>query len=92
VELAKEEVSALSQRAGCRKNISGVPAGRNVFLLTSPFIGLTENSRLQKHKSGQLKRIGAAQKKDGESQGGEKIDLFLLGRAAYSLERIVDPS
>jgi hypothetical protein len=43
VELAKEEVSALSQRAGCRKNISGVPAGRSVFLLTSHFIGLTEN-------------------------------------------------
>jgi hypothetical protein len=27
----------------------------------------------------------------GEDQGREKIDLFFLGRAAYSLERIVDP-
>jgi hypothetical protein len=27
----------------------------------------------------------------GEDPGREEIDLFFLGRAAYSIERIVDP-
>ena len=30
------------------ENISGVPAGRSVFHLTSPFIGLTEDRGLDK--------------------------------------------
>src|ERR1039458_662065 len=38
-QAAKEELSAI-WGAGCRKNNSGVPAGRSVFHLTSPFIGL----------------------------------------------------
>jgi hypothetical protein len=39
-QAAKEEMSAIWRGAGCRKNISGVPAGRSVFHLTSPLIGL----------------------------------------------------
>src|ERR1039458_9286320 len=39
-QAAKEELSAI-WGAGCRKNNSGVPAGRSVFHLTSPFIGLS---------------------------------------------------
>jgi hypothetical protein len=39
-QAAKEELSAMWRGAGCRKNISGVPAGRSVFPLTSPLIGL----------------------------------------------------
>jgi hypothetical protein len=42
-QAAQEEVSAMWRGAGCRKIISGLPAGRSVFHLTSPFIGLTEN-------------------------------------------------
>ena len=38
-QAAKEEVSARWRGAGCRKNVSGVPAGRSVFHLTSLFIG-----------------------------------------------------
>src|ERR1035438_4293375 len=41
-QAAKEEVSARWRGAGCRKIISGVPAGRSVFHLTSPFIGLID--------------------------------------------------
>src|SRR6202521_2207262 len=37
---AKEEVSALWRGGWMPENISGVPAGRSVFHLTSPFIGL----------------------------------------------------
>src|ERR1039458_4011812 len=43
-QAAKEELSAI-WGAGCRKNNSGVPAGRSVFHLTSPFIGLSQSSR-----------------------------------------------
>jgi len=32
-QAAKEEMSAIWRGAGCRKNISGVPAGRSVFHL-----------------------------------------------------------
>src|ERR1035441_5630826 len=39
-QAAKEELSAI-WGAGCRKNNSGVPAGKSVFHLTSPFIGLS---------------------------------------------------
>jgi hypothetical protein len=39
-QAAKEEVSALRQVGWMPENISGVPAGRSVFHLTSPFIGL----------------------------------------------------
>src|SRR5882757_5825439 len=39
-QAAKEEMSAIWRGAGCRKNISGVPARRSVFHLTSPLIGL----------------------------------------------------
>ena len=39
-QAAKEEVSALWQGGWMPENISGVPAGRSVFHLTSPFIGL----------------------------------------------------
>src|ERR1035437_5541723 len=41
-QAAKEELSAI-WGAGCRKNNSGVPAGRSVFHLTSPFIGLSHS-------------------------------------------------
>jgi hypothetical protein len=37
---AKEEVSALWREGWMPENISGVPAGRSVFHLTSPFIEL----------------------------------------------------
>jgi hypothetical protein len=40
-QAAKEEISARWRGAGWRKNVSGVPAGRSVFHLTSLFIGLT---------------------------------------------------
>src|SRR5580692_2270757 len=39
-QAAKEEVSALWREGWMPENISGVPAGRSVFHLTSPFIGL----------------------------------------------------
>jgi hypothetical protein len=39
-QAAKEEVSALWRGGWMPENISGVPAGRSVFHLTSPFIGL----------------------------------------------------
>ena len=39
-QAAKEEVSALSRGGWMPENISGVPAGRSVFHLTSPLIGL----------------------------------------------------
>src|ERR1700675_1240853 len=39
-QAAKEEMSAIWRGAGCRKNISGCPAGGRVFHLTSPLIGL----------------------------------------------------
>ena len=38
-QAAKEEVSAMWQGGWMPENISGVPAGRSVFHLTSPFIG-----------------------------------------------------
>src|ERR1035437_1025052 len=41
-QAAKEELSAI-WGAGCRKIISGVPAGKSVFHLTSPFIGLSHH-------------------------------------------------
>jgi hypothetical protein len=40
---AHKEVSAVWSEGWMSENISGVPAGRSVFHLTSPFIGLTEN-------------------------------------------------
>ena len=39
-QAAKEEVSALWREGWMPENISGVPAGRSVFHLTSPLIGL----------------------------------------------------
>ena len=39
-QAAKEEVSALWRVGWMPENISGVPAGRSVFHLTSPLIGL----------------------------------------------------
>src|SRR6267378_898614 len=42
-QAAKEEVSALWREGWMPENISGVPAGRSVFHLTSPFIGLLGN-------------------------------------------------
>src|SRR5216683_6582390 len=39
-QAAKEEVSALWRGGWMPENISGVPAGRSVFHLTSPLIGL----------------------------------------------------
>jgi murein tripeptide amidase MpaA len=41
-QAAKEELSAI-WGAGCRENNSGVPAGKSVFHLTSPFIGLSHS-------------------------------------------------
>src|SRR5713101_328637 len=46
-QAAKEEVSALWRGGWMPENISGVPAGRSVFHLTSPLIGRYEN-HLQK--------------------------------------------
>src|SRR5260370_41408811 len=43
---AKKDVSAMWSGGWMSENISGVPAGRSVFHLTSPFIGLTENCYL----------------------------------------------
>src|SRR5260370_39531858 len=40
---AKKDVSAMWSGGWMSENISGVPAGRSVFHLTSPFIGLTKN-------------------------------------------------
>src|SRR5450755_3557396 len=42
-QAAKEEVSALWRGGWMPENISGVPAGRSVFHLTSPFIGLSHS-------------------------------------------------
>ena len=42
-QAAKEEVSTLWREGWMPENISGVPAGRSVFHLTSPFIGLRDN-------------------------------------------------
>src|SRR5260370_824713 len=42
-QAAKEEVSALWRGGWMPENISGVPAGRSVFHLTSPLIGLLDN-------------------------------------------------
>ena len=39
-QAAAEEMWLLGLGAGCRKNIPAVPAGRSVFHLTSPLIGL----------------------------------------------------
>ena len=39
---ANKEVSAVWSEGWMSENISGVPAGRSVFHLTFPFIGLTE--------------------------------------------------
>ena len=39
---ANKEVSAVWSEGWMSENISGVPAGRSVFHLTSPFIGLTD--------------------------------------------------
>src|SRR5260370_41836 len=43
-QAAKEEVSALWRGGWMPENISGVPAGRSVFHLTSPLIGLLARS------------------------------------------------
>jgi hypothetical protein len=40
--VANKEVSAVWSEGWMSENISGVPAGRSVFHLTSPFIGLTD--------------------------------------------------
>src|ERR1035437_82561 len=42
-QAAKDEVSAVVEGGWMPENISGVPAGRSVFHLTSPFIGLLGN-------------------------------------------------
>ena len=44
-QAAKEEVSALWRGGWMPENISGVPAGRSVFHLTSPLIGPSEAGR-----------------------------------------------
>src|ERR1022692_1197684 len=41
--VAKEKTSAVWQGGWMPENISGVPAGRSVFLLTSPLIGLLDH-------------------------------------------------
>ena len=52
-QAAKEEVSALWQGGWMPENISGVPAGRSVFHLTSPLIGLlARNSFWNSHPTG----------------------------------------
>jgi hypothetical protein len=43
-QAAKEEVSALWRGGWMPENISGVPAGRSVFHLTSPFIGHSQQT------------------------------------------------
>src|ERR1700730_13959129 len=45
-QAAKEEVSAIWRGGWMPENISGVPAGRSVFHLTSPLIGLLARSSL----------------------------------------------
>jgi hypothetical protein len=45
-QAAKEEVSALWRGGWMAENISGVPAGRSVFHLTSPLIGLLARNNL----------------------------------------------
>src|SRR5258707_15797950 len=45
-QAAKEEVSALWRGGWMPENISGVPAGRSVFHLTSPLIGLLARNNL----------------------------------------------
>jgi hypothetical protein len=41
-QAAKDEVSAMWQGGWMPENISGVPAGRSIFHLTSPLIGPSE--------------------------------------------------
>ena len=45
-QAAKEEVSALCRVGWMPENISGVPAGRSVFHLTSPLIGLLRHDQV----------------------------------------------
>src|SRR5258708_31707917 len=45
-QAAKEEVSALWRGGWMPENISGVPAGRSVFHLTSPLIGLLAQNKV----------------------------------------------
>src|SRR3989442_11456560 len=47
-QAAKEEVSALWRGGWMPENISGVPAGRSVFHLTSPLIGLLGRLRVRR--------------------------------------------
>ena len=46
-QAAKDEVSAVWQGGWMPENISGVPAGRSIFHLTSPLIGLLEQIERQ---------------------------------------------
>src|SRR5208283_1635283 len=55
-QAAKDEVSAVRQGGWMPENISGVPAGRSVFHLTSPFIGLRDNHRSRPPGGGRCSR------------------------------------
>src|ERR1700730_1779612 len=50
-QAAKEEVSAIWRGGWMPENISGVPAGRSVFHLTSPLIGLLTRPRSYPEKA-----------------------------------------
>src|SRR5258707_14477614 len=78
-QAAKEEVSALWRGGWMPENISGVPAGRSVFHLTSPLIGLLarNNFRLARHP------------------GEVRLQLFLLRKLSdlgEKLLRRLDPA
>src|ERR1700680_4461177 len=54
-QAAKDEVSAMWQGGWMPENISGVPAGRSVFHLTSPLIGLLARNNFQfAHQTGRI--------------------------------------
>jgi hypothetical protein len=59
-QAAKEEVSALWRGGWMPENISGVPAGRSVFHLTSPLIGLLARNTFRMCPSSARKRRPAS--------------------------------
>src|SRR3984893_19387739 len=55
-QASKEEVSAIWRGGWMPENISGVPAGRSVFHLTSPLIGLLASVKVRDQVSHPLPR------------------------------------
>ena len=72
-QAAKEEVSALWRGGWMPENISGVPAGRSVFHLTSPLIGL-----LGRNSFWIARHSGAVLGRADEASFGLRVSLTFL--------------